>query len=256
MSQALQVLYVDNHVLAVAKPAGQPCVPDSSGDASLFERARAWIESTYKKPGRAFLGVVHRLDRPVSGVVVFARTSKGAARLTRAFAERQVAKLYWGLSAAPAGAQSGELIQQLWKDSARNRVLVVDAEREGSKEAVTAWRVAETEGDRALYELLPATGRSHQLRVAMATLGRPLLGDLRYGPGPPLLDRSIGLHARALLIPHPTRDFWLLLGAAPPALEVWRFAACRGARSGSLELAGERPTAALDELLPGLERVE
>lgn len=252
MTETLQVLYVDNHMLAVVKPAGEPCVPDSSGDASLFERARDWIESTYRKPGRAFLGVVHRLDRPVSGVVIFGRTSKGAARLTRAFAERQTTKLYWGLSAAPAGVQSGELDQYLWKDSARNRVLVVGAEREGSKQAITSWRVAEQKGGRALYELLPTTGRSHQLRVAMASLERPLLGDLRYGPGPPLPDRSIGLHARALLVPHTTREAWLLLGAAPPQLAAWDFDACRGARSGSLELEGERPTEALDGLLQEL----
>ena len=252
MSQSLRVLYVDNHVLAVAKPAGEPCVPDSSGDTSLFERAREWIESSYGKPGRAFLGVVHRLDRPVSGVVVFGRTSKGAARLTRAFAERQTSKLYWGLAAPPQGAQSGELVQHLWKDTERNRVLVVGPQRAGGKQAITRWRVQAEAGRRALYALLPETGRSHQLRVAMASLERPLLGDLRYGPGPPLPDRSIGLHARALLIPHPTRAAWLLLGAAPPQLEVWNFAVCKSARSGNLELPGERPTQELEGLLEEL----
>ena len=143
MDDALQVLHVDNHVLAVVKPAGMPCVPDSSGDESLFERARAWIEHRYQKPGRAFLGVVHRLDRPVSGVVVFGRTSKGAARLSAAFAEQRASKLYWAVAEPADEEKSGELRQHLWKDHGRNQVKVVSSERPGAKLAHTHWRELE-----------------------------------------------------------------------------------------------------------------
>ncbi len=255
---ALEVLHVDNHVLAVRKPAGMPCVPDASGDESLFDRARDWIERRYDKPGRAFLGVVHRLDRPVSGVVVFGRTSKGAARLTAAFAEQRTAKLYWGIAdaaAIPAGGPGrGELRQHLWKDRAKNRVLVSEAGRRDAKLAVTGWRLVERAAGtggrhgagRALHALRPATGRSHQLRVAMATLGRPLLGDLRYGPGPALEDRSVALHARALLVPHPTAGHRLLLVARPPELPVWEFECCAGARSGAHEVEAGDVAGALD----------
>lgn len=259
---ALDVLHVDNHVLAVRKPAGLPCVPDASGDESLLDRARDWIERTYAKPGRAFLGVVHRLDRPVSGVVVFGRTSKGAARLTAAFAEQRTAKLYWGVAdaaAVPAGGPDrGELRQHLWKDRAKNRVLVSQAGRKDAKLAVTGWRLVERAGGgrrgqdgpgRALHALRPATGRSHQLRVAMATLGRPLLGDLRYGPGPALEDRSVALHARALVVPHPTADHRLLLVARPPELAVWGFECCAGARSGAHEIEADAGDGDVEALL-------
>lgn len=253
VDESLQVLHVDNHLLAVSKRAGEPCVPDSSGDLSLFDRARTWIERTYHKPGRAFLGVVHRLDRPVSGVVVFGRTSKGAARLSAAFAEKRVSKLYWAV-AGPAGpTKAGELRQYLWKDVKRNRVTVVRADRPGAKLAETRWVEVERAAGRSLYALLPATGRSHQLRVAMASLERPLLGDLRYGPGPALEDRSVALHARALILPHPTQDHGLLLSAAPPQLSTWSFQATKSAASFGRECNAEQAAVPLERLILDLD---
>ncbi len=226
---ALDVLYVDNHVLAVCKPAGLPIVPDSSGDASLLEQARDWIGAEFSKPGKVFLGVVHRLDRPVSGVVVFGRTSKGAARLSKAFAERGTTKVYWGVVAKPPSEESGSIEQHLWKDTERNRVHVVSPTQDGARSASTNWRLLEERG-RALLELIPETGRSHQLRVACATLGSPLLGDLRYGADRPLEDRSIALHAYSLTVPHPTRDVDLVIRTPPPDLDVWSFDTVRKAR--------------------------
>ena len=225
----LEVLHADNHVVVVVKPAGLGVVPDESGDESLFDRVRAWVEHTYQKPGRAFLGVVHRLDRPVSGVVAFARTSKSAARLTRAFAERRVEKTYWGLVSGAPEPPAGELEQWLRKDRSRNRVHVVAPESDGSKVARTRWRTlgaGPSPKDRAvLVELTPVTGRSHQLRVAMAALKRPLLGDLKYGAERALPDRSIALHARRLAFEHPTTKAWLEFEARAPALDVWDVAA-------------------------------
>lgn len=219
----LAVLYVDNHVLAVVKPAGLPVVPDDSGDESLLDQAREWVRREFAKPGNVFLGVVHRLDRPVSGLVVFARTSKGAARLTASFREHTAEKVYLGLTPVAPGAREGELRQWLAKDSARNHVTVVPPGTDGAREAVTRWRVvAPPAGDRpCVLALEPRTGRSHQLRLACKTLAAPLLGDLRYGAPAPLADASIGLHAWRLALEHPTRPERLAWCAAPPALAVW-----------------------------------
>lgn len=230
----LEVLACDNHLLFVAKPAGVPSVPDASGDPSLLERARAWVRETYDKPGEAFLGVVHRLDRPVSGVMLFARTSKAAERLSAAFAERRARKVYWALTpappAGPEGRREGTIEQWLRKDRGRN---VVDVASEGApdaRRAETGWRVLEVRPGACLVELVPHTGRSHQLRVAMASLGLPLLGDLKYGADAPLPDRSIALHARSLEVRHPTRPVTVRAVVPPPDGHPWTHDACRRAR--------------------------
>jgi 23S rRNA pseudouridine1911/1915/1917 synthase len=223
VSADLRVLYCDNHVLAVDKPAGLPTVADASGDASLHELAREWVRREFAKPGHAFLGVVHRLDRPVSGVVLFARTSKAAARLAARLREHELAKVYLGVSADGPREEGGRLEQWLVKDAARNRACVVTAEREGAKLAVTRWRVLVREGGRTLLELVPETGRAHQLRVACASLGAPLLGDVKYGAAAPLADKSIALHAWKLEVAHPTRGETLAVSAATPGSPWWRF---------------------------------
>jgi 23S rRNA pseudouridine1911/1915/1917 synthase len=219
----LDVLHVDNHVLAVAKPAGLLVAPDATGDPSLLELARAWVRAEFAKPGDAFLGLVHRLDRPVSGVVVFGRTSKGASRLSEAFRARDARKTYWGVVAAAPRGGEGVVDQWLAKDAARNVV----AGDPGAQRAVTRWRVLEERPGRALLELVPETGRPHQLRVACATLGTPLLGDVKYGARAPLADKSVALHARSLAIAHPTLPEPLDLVAPAPALDVWDFDSTR-----------------------------
>jgi 23S rRNA pseudouridine1911/1915/1917 synthase len=223
----LCVLHADNHLLVVVKPAGLPTVPDATGDASLLDLAKAWVKRAKEKRGEAYLGVVHRLDRPVSGVVVFARTSKAAARLTEAFRSRTVKKGYWGVSVRAPSPAEGTLEQWLWKDPAKNHVRVVCEGRPGAQRAVTNYRVGAEVGEgpraRILLELEPLTGRAHQLRVAAASLGCALLGDLKYGARAPLPDKSIGLHARALEFAHPTGGEPLRFECAPPARPWWRF---------------------------------
>jgi 23S rRNA pseudouridine1911/1915/1917 synthase len=221
MAGALEVLLCDNHLLVVAKPSGLPSVPDESGDESLLERAKAWVKERYRKPGAVFLGVVQRLDRPVSGVLVFARTSKAAARLAEELREHRAEKLYWAVGEGEPAADSGELVQWLWKDEERNRVHVCGKARAGAREARTRWRVLLRAGGRTLYELRPASGRPHQLRVAAATLGTPLCGDLKYGARAALEDQSIALHARALSFEHPTSGERVSCTAGLPALAVW-----------------------------------
>jgi 23S rRNA pseudouridine1911/1915/1917 synthase len=218
----LEVLHCCNHVLGVAKPAGLPVVPDASGDPSLLDGAKAFLKREFSKPGDVFLGVVHRLDRPVSGVVCFGRTSKGAARLSESFRSGEAEKTYLAVTSRPLTEREGVIEHWLLKDSSRNTVRVVDRETPGAKRAETRFQRLEDRRGQSLVRLSPITGRSHQLRVAMASLDAPLVGDLRYGAAAPLPDRSVALHALTLELPHPTRPEAVSLRAELPSLEIWR----------------------------------
>lgn len=221
----LEILHADNHLLAVRKPACVPTVGDDSGDDCLLEMARRWVQDTYNKPGKAYLGVVHRLDRPVSGVVLFARTSKAASRLSEAFRTQSVRKTYLGIGHGRPQDESGVLDMWLRKDRNNNRVHVQREETEGARRALTEWRLLETTqaaGDiQSLIEFHPKTGRSHQLRLAARELGCPLLGDLKYGAPNPLPDRSIGLHALKLDVTHPTTKERIQLHCPVPKTQWW-----------------------------------
>jgi 23S rRNA pseudouridine1911/1915/1917 synthase len=222
----LDVLHLDNHLVVVNKPTGVPTVPDESQDVSLFDAVREHVERTFAKPGRAFIGVVHRLDRPVSGVVCFARTSKAAARLGAAFKEHLAHKTYLGIADGVPRERGGEVLQWIAKDERTGRIVATRDESPGSKRAHTRWRVVATapfEGRGvALLELVPTTGRSHQLRLAAQSLGTPLLGDLRHGARAALADRSVALHAARLEVEHPTLRTPSLFEAQPPDTAWWR----------------------------------
>jgi len=226
-SRPLRVLRCDNHLLAVSKPAGIPTVPDASGDESLLDLAKDWVRREFGKPGAVFLGVVHRLDRPVSGVVLFARTSKAAARLASAFRERSARKVYLGVGEGSPAEDAGVVEQRLEKDPRANRVRAraagagPDPDARKARVAVTRWRVLARGGGRTLYEFLPETGRPHQIRACATALGTPLLGDLKYGAREPLPDRSIALHASELEIEHPTREERVRLVDPPPSRPPW-----------------------------------
>jgi 23S rRNA pseudouridine1911/1915/1917 synthase len=182
-------------------------------------------------------------------LVVLARTSKAAARLTAAFAERRVEKIYWGVAARCPEPSAGSLEQWLIKDRERNRVHVVEAGTEHAKLARTDWSTLERGPRSCLVELRPSSGRPHQLRVAMASLGAPLLGDLRYGANEPLPDRSVALHARLLELPHPTRNQRLRFELPPPnpgpgtdpRLDVWQHAQCRRERELGVRVTTQEP---------------
>jgi 23S rRNA pseudouridine1911/1915/1917 synthase len=229
----LEVLHEDNHVLAVHKPAGTPVVPDDSGDESLLERAKAWIAERHHKPGAVFLGVVHRLDRPVSGIVAYARTSKGASRLSESFRARAARKVYHAVVEGEHAREAFELEQWLWKDEARNLVLVVPAGRPGAQQARTRVEVLAARGGRSLVRLEPVTGRPHQLRLACAARLAPILGDLKYGARAALVDADIALHASFLHLPHPTRPDPLDLARLPDRAPFLAFAAELELQSGA-----------------------
>lgn len=201
----LQVVYEDNHLLAVVKPSRMPVVEDSSGDLSLHEGAKAYIKAKYNKPGEVFLGVVHRLDRPVSGIVLFARTSKSAARLAESWKEGEVIKKYIAKSLFSPGQipLEGKWEQWLTKDSKRNYVKI--EKTKNAKLAITKYKIIESSKRGALIQLQPVTGRSHQLRVACASHGLALQGDIKYGARESFNNGVIALHAQELSLPHPTK---------------------------------------------------
>lgn len=229
----LTVLFEDNHCLALAKPAGLLTQGVPPGVPTLEAQARDYLRTRYHKTGRVYLGIPHRLDRPVSGVVLFARSSKAAARLAEQFALRQVTKVYWTLvEANPAGelpAEAGHWHDWLLKIAEEARTEVAAAETPGARQASLAFRRLRTVGEGALLELTPTTGRMHQLRVQTASRGWPIRGDVLYGARQPFgpaaelpRDRIIALHARALTFLHPIRYEPVTVTAPlPPAWREW-----------------------------------
>lgn len=220
----VRVLYEDNHLLALSKPECVPTVPDSSKDISLLDWAKTYLKKTRRKTGNVFLGVVHRLDRPVSGVVCFAITSKAASRLSDQLRTHRMSKTYLALTERKPPSEHGVLKHIIKKNNAKNIVKVIspDSTETGGKFAQTSWALLEYEDGIYLLELKPETGRSHQLRVQCAAMGCPLIGDLKYGAEVPLPDSSIGLHAYKLEFLHPVRKKWLSLSTPPPDSGPWR----------------------------------
>jgi 23S rRNA pseudouridine1911/1915/1917 synthase len=216
----LDVRYEDNHLLALNKPAGLPTQGDESGDASLVDLAREYLRVKYAKPGNVFVGLVHRLDRPVSGVVALARTSKAAARLSEQFRAGTVEKAYLAVVEGSIGPDEGEWSDRLRKDPSRNVVEVVGGGGDG-RDARLAFRVLGRSTRTTTVELRPRTGRSHQLRVQLASRGWPIVGDRKYGARSSLLARDgrprIALHALELAFTHPTRREAICVRAPLPS---------------------------------------
>lgn len=199
-----EILFEDNHCLAVDKPAGMLTMGDSTGDRSMVDEARDYLREKYHKPGNVFIGVVHRLDRPVSGVLLLARTSKAASRISNQFRTGSIAKTYQCLVEGAPAAESGTLTNWLLKDASRNHVSCVPKGTAKSKESTLRYRVLQRTRRLTLLEIEPITGRSHQIRVQLATNRLPIHGDVRYGSTTEL-GRRIALHATMLKFSHPTQ---------------------------------------------------
>lgn len=217
-----EIVYEDNHLLALNKPAGWLVQGDHTGDPTLTDWGKTWLKEKYAKPGAVFLHPVHRIDRPVSGLVLFARTDKALGRLTVMFRDRKVTKTYLALVLNAPKATSGELRHFLTKDEQRNVVTAHARPVGDSKEALLRYEYAGQAGDYHLLRIHPLTGRPHQIRVQLAAIGCPILGDLKYGAPEPLPDASIGLHSFSLALEHPVRKEPLEIKAALPDVAWWR----------------------------------
>lgn len=213
------LLYLDNHLLALYKPAGLLVQGDRTDEASLLELGKLWLKHRFHKPGRVFLGLVHRLDRPVAGVVVFGRTSKAAARLSEQFRAGSVVKRYLTVVEGRMEEEAGQLVNFLERDEMNSKISPQASPH--SQLAKLSYRLLDATRSRSLLEVQLETGRRHQIRVQLAHIGHPVVGDVRYGASTAMPKRQIALFARQLIIKHPTRAEEVSISCALPADWPW-----------------------------------
>ncbi len=202
----IRVLYEDNHLIAVYKPAGVLVQGDETGDVCLMDEVKAYLKEKYQKSGNVFLGLLHRLDRPVAGIVLFAKTSKGASRLSEQFRTHSIEKIYHAVVEGVPKKTHETLVHYLLKNDTKNIVAVYDAPYGDAKRAALSYEVVETKKDTSLVKIVLETGRPHQIRVQLSHVGHPILGDVKYGAKNPLPDRSIALAATSLTFCLATKD--------------------------------------------------
>ena len=222
---SLDILYLDNHLIAVCKPAGILTQSDNSGGVSLMDQVKDWIKTEYKKPGKVFLGLVHRLDRPVSGIVVFARTSKGASRLSEQFRKKTTKKTYRAWVEGTPQPPQASLKHYLRKEKSLKATVFPRATSK-AKEALLDYEVVETLQNTSLLDIHLHTGRFHQIRAQLAFIGHPIVGDKKYGAHSALPEGQIALHALRMLLNHPTSKEKIIIDCPPP--KNWPTANCGG----------------------------
>lgn len=215
----LEVLYEDNHLLALVKPAGLATMGLADDQPTLLTYARQYIKEKYHKPGNVYLGVISRLDAPVTGVVVFARTSKAARRLTEQFRTRTVEKSYWAVVEGLLRPETGSYVDWLGEDERHRRMHIVGRTMPGAKEARLSYRWLKTLPEASLVEIALETGRKHQIRLQLAHHGHPIVGDRKYG-SQRKFPAGIALHARRLVVAHPVSEKPVELVAPLPS--AWR----------------------------------
>ena len=218
----MTVLYEDNHLMVVNKKPGKIVQGDKTGDEPLVETLKRWLKEKYGKPGNVFLGVVHRLDRPVGGVVVFAKTSKALTRLNEMFRTSEVKKTYWAVVKNAPKEPEGELVHFLVRNEKQNKSYAYDKEVPKSKKAILDYRLVGRSENYYLLEVDLKTGRHHQIRCQLAKMGCPIKGDLKYGSPRSNPDGSICLHARRIRFVHPVSKELIELEAPLPEGNLWK----------------------------------
>jgi len=221
-SKNLQILYEDNHLIILNKRVGDIVQGDKTGDIPLSEIVKQYLAEKYNKPGAAFLGVVHRIDRPTSGIVVFAKTSKALSRLNKMLVDKTIQKTYWAVVQDRVELTENTLVNYLRKNEKNNKASVYDIETEGTKKAVLHYKVIRYLDKYTLLEIDLETGRHHQIRSQLAHLGHPVKGDVKYGFKRPNADAGIHLHARRLSLVHPVSKELLEIEAPLPEDPVWK----------------------------------
>ncbi len=218
----MEVLYEDNHIIAVNKTNSEIVQGDKTGDEALCDKVKAYVKKKYNKPGDVYLGVVHRIDRPVSGVVIFARTSKAATRLSKMFQDKEVKKTYWAIVKNLPEHDEGRLVHYMIKNQEKNRSKAFDAPKKNSKEAILNYKLVSGSANYHLLEIDLETGRHHQIRCQLAKIGCPIRGDLKYGAQRSLKGGGINLHARKIEFIHPVKKEQIIIIAPVPKEEsLW-----------------------------------
>ncbi len=218
----IRIIYEDNHLLVVDKPVNMPSQQDRSGDKDILTHLKEYIKVKYNKPGNVYLGLVHRLDRPVGGVMVFAKTSKAASRLSQQIRDRKFGKKYMAvIHGVPRTKLKKGLVHYLIKDRRKNMVDVVDGSIKGAQKAVLDYEVVGQASNMALVEIDLHTGRPHQIRVQFATIGHPLYGDQRYGSHLNRPGQQIALWSTEISLVHPTLREDMTFTSLPPLLYPW-----------------------------------
>ncbi|MFM8596350.1 MAG: RluA family pseudouridine synthase [Flavobacteriales bacterium] len=216
-----RILYEDNHVIVVNKLPSELTQGDKTGDQTLPDDIKHYLKEKYQKPGNVFLGVVHRLDRPTSGALVFARTSKALERLNAQFRDKETNKIYWAIVSQKPSQNKGTLIQYLKKNESQNKSYVVATETAGAKKAILHYELIGSSDRYFLLQITLETGRHHQIRCQLANMGCVIKGDLKYGDKRSNPDGSICLHARSLAFQHPTSKETIGVRAPLPNLGIW-----------------------------------
>ena len=218
----MTVVYEDNHIIIVNKTASEIVQGDKTGDVPLSETVKQYLKEKYHKPGNVFIGVTHRLDRPVSGLVVFAKTSKALSRLNEMFKNSEVKKTYWAIVKQTPAEAEGELVNYLVRNEKQNKSYAYDTEKPGSKKAILHYRLIARSDNYSLLEVDLKTGRHHQIRCQLAKMGCPIKGDLKYGFPRSNPDGSICLHARRVRFVHPVSKELIDVVAPVPSDNLWR----------------------------------
>jgi 23S rRNA pseudouridine1911/1915/1917 synthase len=218
----IEILYEDNHIIAVNKKSSDIVQGDKTGDIPLVEKVKVFLKKKYNKPGQVFLGVVHRIDRPVSGVLLFAKTSKALSRLNQLFRDKKVQKTYWAIVKNKPHKHEDTLTHFLIKNQTKNKSTAFNHEEKNTLRSELSYQIIKTLDQYFLLEVKPKTGRHHQIRVQLAKIGCPIRGDLKYGYDRSNKDASIHLHARKIEFIHPIKQEPICIEAGVPEDSLWQ----------------------------------
>ena len=230
-----RIIFEDNHIIAVNKQGSELVQGDITGDTSLQQILKSWLKQKYNKPGNVYLGVIHRLDRPVSGVVLFAKTSKALTRMNNLFKTGDVKKTYWAIVGSKPENDSGQLVHHLKKNHIQNKSYVYEKAVEGSKKAILSYNLLYEFQNYYLLEINLETGRHHQIRCQLAKIGCPVLGDLKYGFPRSIESGGIGLHSRKIAFTHPVSLEPVVIFADPSGHRLWDIVNMK-LKTGSLKI--------------------
>jgi len=223
MHLPLQILFEDNHLIAVNKSVSEIVEKDKTGDESLDEKIKSFIKNRDNKPGNVFLGICHRIDRPVSGVVIFAKTGKALSRMNELFRNKEIEKKYWAIVKNRPPDETGELVNHIARNPKQNKAYISTGESAGTRLASLSYRITGRSDNYYLLEIELHSGRHHQIRAQLANIGCPVKGDLKYGFPRSNKNGGISLHARSVRFVHPVSKKEIYIEAPPPRDDLFRF---------------------------------